>query len=436
MNELLPSVVVVVLGVAWMFAAITRFSGGERTWVWLGFFGHLAGAIGNVAITRYVYRGGDMLEYHHLGSLFSRLLFENFARYAPQMLSYIGQQEVAFAQGIGYSGTPTGSMIGLSAFVLFIVGGSSLFAACLLMGTLAHFAQLAIYRALRRDIPSELRPRAAAVCLTLPSVVFWTSGLVKESVVMIGLGLLVSGMVQVVRDRRWGRGLPLCALGMVPLAFIKPYVLFAFFIAAAWWTYMNAIGGDGRIAKVLSRPLVLVSTAAGVAIGLTVLGLLFPRFALDNIAEEAARLQHFGTVRAGTGSNYEFGDTTQNTAQAQLSFAPLGLLYALVRPVPFEVHNPMMLVNSIETGVLTCFLFLSLRRKGLQGFWSALTQSHVLSFCVTFVIVFGAAVGIATTNVGTLSRYRVPMMPFYALALFLMSRPQKVERAVPRRGAG
>jgi hypothetical protein len=37
-----------------------------------------------------------------------------------------------------------------------------------------------------------------------------------------------------------------------------------------------------------------------------------------------------------------------------------------------------------------------------------------------FVITCAVAVGIATTNIGTLSRYRVPLMPLYVLLVAVL----------------
>jgi len=40
---------------------------------------------------------------------------------------------------------------------------------------------------------------------------------------------------------------------------------------------------------------------------------------------------------------------------------------------------------------------------------------------------FSVAVGLATTNLGTLSRYRMPMMPFYVTFILLLGQ-QLTER--------
>ena len=61
-------------------------------------------------------------------------------------------------------------------------------------------------------------------------------------------------------------------------------------------------------------------------------------------------------------------------------------------------------------------------RLKISGFYRAVTARPPLVASAVFIIAFGAAVGLTTTNLGTLSRYRLPMMPPYAAILFILSR--------------
>ncbi len=63
-------------------------------------------------------------------------------------------------------------------------------------------------------------------------------------------------------------------------------------------------------------------------------------------------------------------------------------------------------------------------------------KSPLLLFCIAFVGSFAVCVGLATSNLGSLSRYRVPMMPFYATLLLVLlqkARTQKVAAAESQR---
>jgi hypothetical protein len=58
-------------------------------------------------------------------------------------------------------------------------------------------------------------------------------------------------------------------------------------------------------------------------------------------------------------------------------------------------------------------------RAGTLG---GLFRSPFLVSSVVFILVFGVGVGLATRNLGSLSRYRMPMMPFYATTLLVLRR--------------
>jgi len=43
-----------------------------------------------------------------------------------------------------------------------------------------------------------------------------------------------------------------------------------------------------------------------------------------------------------------------------------------------------------------------------------------IQFCLIFSVIFAFAVGISSYNFGALSRYKIPCLPFYAVALVLI----------------
>jgi hypothetical protein len=49
-----------------------------------------------------------------------------------------------------------------------------------------------------------------------------------------------------------------------------------------------------------------------------------------------------------------------------------------------------------------------------------------MMFCATFTLALALGTGLATTNLGTLSRYRAPMMPFFFTLLLVLRAPERV----------
>jgi hypothetical protein len=102
-----------------------------------------------------------------------------------------------------------------------------------------------------------------------------------------------------------------------------------------------------------------------------------------------------------------------------VALVPLGVATALFRPLLIEGTNPLLAISALEMTVFTVLVL-----RGLRNGRTVLLlarRSALFSMCITFVAVFSVALGISTTNLGTLARYRAPMMPFYAMALVGMS---------------
>ncbi len=103
------------------------------------------------------------------------------------------------------------------------------------------------------------------------------------------------------------------------------------------------------------------------------------------------------------------------------------MLYSLFRPLPFEVSNAAVLLNVVEMLMIMALWVRLLTVRPWRQTLRMITMSPALMFCVSFVLIFGTIVGLSTTNVGTLSRYRVPMMPMYVLLLLILGQRLPVQ---------
>ena len=86
----------------------------------------------------------------------------------------------------------------------------------------------------------------------------------------------------------------------------------------------------------------------------------------------------------------------------------------LARPLPFEAHNLTSGLAALEMSAMLLALIVAVVRARPAGFFRTLRESPVLLFALIFALVSAAPIGLATTNFGTLSRYRAPIIPFYA----------------------
>jgi hypothetical protein len=426
-HDIFSTLVVFLVGVALVFAAERTFESRERGVLWLSFTTHVVAALSMYWVTVEVLGGGDMRNYHTFGTRLAQAARLDFWGVTPDLIRVMLQADLPLPIPIHGIGSATGSMFCLSALVFLLVG-DSIYAACMLMGVASFFARVLIYRAIRSNIDPREWVRLEIACLLLPSVSFWCSGLLKESFAFCGVAALFWGTNALLQRRNPLGPSLLVAVGVVLIGVVKPYVLMPAGIGIGAWLYFSATKRE-RLRSVWALPV----AGAVALVAVLAVGELFPRYSFMQLPEETMQLQEVFSNRTGGESKISLGEGDsaslggeERAFSGQLAYAPLAIITALFRPSLADVKNAQMLVNSIEVTVLTVIFLVVLARKRWRDFFTALYEHPVLAFCTLFVLVMSLGVGLATPNLGSLSRYRTPMMPFFAIALALGLRRAEV----------
>jgi hypothetical protein len=66
------------------------------------------------------------------------------------------------------------------------------------------------------------------------------------------------------------------------------------------------------------------------------------------------------------------------------------------------------------------FTLFVLYKCGPYNFLKSIIKDPVIMYCLLFAFLFALFVGATTANFGTLVRYKIPCIPFYIIALFLI----------------
>lgn len=412
-----------IIAIAWFafMAWAPRLDEEERRYATWSFVLHAVMSALHVFVTRTILGGGDMFWYHRDGSRLADLMLSDFGLYAPEVakLALGFTADLPFWIHGAVGGAATGSMFGVAGWILLFTG-KSLYGACALLSMLNFFSRLLAWRVFKQAIPADAHRLGMIALLLVPSALFWTGGLLKESVALTGFGLMVAGAGRVALRGDFIFGLLLFAVGAFPAYLVKPYVLFPMIPAMAVW-YFAAQSLKGRTGAALSvTPFRLALAGVLAFAGISLLSSLVPAYSLETISDELASVQTAGQNVTGD-TNYSLVAAAPERGLAgQLAYAPLALFFALTRPWFFEARSVQILVNAIETTLLLLLLLRMPFTIRLRGIARGVLSSPLLLFALTYVVIFGTAVGLGSTNVGSLSRYRVPMMPLFAFVVLLL----------------
>ncbi|MFT3714288.1 MAG: hypothetical protein QM817_42040 [Archangium sp.] len=430
MEELIFSVLVLALGVG-VHQVAMRFHTEkfEHQLLTRSFLAHLAAAFGLILVYRYYYVDpsgagtGDLNMYHQFGVPIAEALRYDFGSVAPEVWALFTHGDYHLPiEPFGYGST--GTMQSVAVALLFVLG-NSLVAASLVIAVMSYVSKILIYRALRSDFsPQQHRLVLLAVSLS-PTGVVWTCAMLKEPIIMVVFGPIFLALKWVLEGRRLVLATILIALCGTIILLIKPYVVIALALAGAVWIFWARTVKSGTHLAV--KPL-YIAVAIGVAsLGFSTVSALAPSLSPDRVAESMQEQRRAAALSTG-GSDFSLGPEPEAVPErgiiSQAGLMPLALVTALFRPFLFESFSAMQFLNAIEMTWLTVLFIQMVRRNTVAGLVRRVTENPTLMFCLAFVLVLALGTGLSTSNLGALSRYRAPMMPFFLLLLLLLRQPE------------
>ncbi|MBO9592149.1 MAG: hypothetical protein J7599_04510 [Niabella sp.] len=392
------------------------------------------GAIFIGMVYEYYYQGGDTMNYFLHAKIINSAFDDSPVKWINLLLRIPNDSTIGYYDYISrlywYQDPASYSVAALAAIFGMLVGTTYLPIA-VIFAAISFTGMWALFRTFARIYPSFIKPVGIAV-LFIPSVVVWGSGIFKDTICLFGLGWLTYGVFQMLIQRNFKSGnLILTLLSLWLVARVKIYILLAFLPALLIWVlsvYTSKIKNTaGRfLVKLFVLSAALLSTFyIMTSLGENALG----RYSLDNIEQTAQITRDWIQYSSkDEGSAYDLGNI-KSIGDMILTF-PQAVNVSLFRPYLWESGKLIILASAIEAFL---FLFLTIKLLVVVGpkrCWVTITKDPTLQFCLIFAIVFAFSVGISTGNFGTLSRYKIPCLPFYGVSILLIyyqNRPQNTQ---------
>lgn len=386
-----------------------------------------AGAIALGMVYQFYYGGGDTFNYFSQSKWVYRAFLDSPMVGLRLLFESGGDSRVAetfnYTQYIWYYDDPH------SFTVVKIAGFFDLFtfhtytATALLFSTVSFSGLWALFSVVSKKYKDSVGWLALAI-LFVPSVVFWGSGILKDTITIGALGWLTFAAFQMIEFRKRSPLYWFIALIAIFVIFsIKIYILICFLPMVFIWLYWKSVVGTrNAVLRLLVAPVFLVFFGGAGFFALNRISAESSRYSLDKIAEQAAitayDIRYGWGARSGGDGGYDLGELDGSWG-SMVRLMPQAINVSLFRPYLWEVKNPMMALAALESLItlgLTVWFFL-IKRK-----FSVVFGDPFLVFCLFFALVFAFAVGISTFNFGTLMRYKIPMVPFYYIVLVMNRR--------------
>ena len=391
-----------------------------------GLYAKTGGVIFFALIYVYYYGGGDTLMYYQSASAFANLFYENpsdyfhvlFAPGTPENRSYF-DYTTGYPYQYLYSDPKTCMVLRIISPLLIITGKSYLLSS-ILLAFISYLGIWKLYQLFCYYYPS-LKLQFAYGILFFPSVVFWGSGILKDTITFSGTCLLVYTTHQLLILKKksfWS------LLGLLISAFIvitiKPYIFMVLLPGTLLWVfYDRLVKIKNKLLSWMLFPTFLFLAAIISYAILSGLGDSLDKFSVDQALETAAETQVDLKQDYYHGASFDIGDF-DGTPIGAVKLLPKALLAGLFRPFIWESSSPTVLLSGIENLFLLFLTLYTLIRTKFIRFLNITIQTPIVFYSIIFSIFFAFVIGLTTSNFGALVRFKIPLSPFSISALFII----------------
>jgi 4-amino-4-deoxy-L-arabinose transferase-like glycosyltransferase len=319
------------------------------------------------------------------------------------------------------SGAGGWGMLYVVAAVYGVIG-ENLYAVQLINASVGGATAIVVYYVAQTLFANIRVSRLAAVLIAFfPSMILWTSQALKDGLIILALALAILATLRLMEKITIGYVLVLmvCLLALLSLRFYIFYMMVAA-VLGSFFIGMKAISAQGFIKRFVAIAVMgLAFTWFGV---LRYAGTQFDRYA------SLKSIQMSRTDQANAGSG--FGqDVDVSTTEGALTAIPVGLVYLLFAPFPWDMATlrqsitlPEMLVWWGSFPLLVLGLWFALRHRLRQ-------VAPIVIFTTMLTIAYSVFQG----NVGTAYRQRSQLLVFYFIfvavgAILLKERAEDKRR--------
>jgi hypothetical protein len=393
-------------------------------WYVKGLMAKMFGAIAVCLIYQFYYTGGDTVNYFQTAKAISNLFTKDSTVFFDVMRGHNSFENYSYFDSA--TGWPVYWQDDKALFVarliipLCLLSFNSFIVTSILLAWICYSGIWLLFILFNEHFP-KLEKQLAFSILFMPSVVFWGSGLLKDTITLSAVGWYTYQFYYVFIRKEYNflRAFYLFISAFLLIA-IKPYILFALLPGSLIWL------SNERLIKVKSKILRTVAAPFFILIGvsfsiwlLSQMGDFLGLYAIDNVLDRAVVVNLDQKQEYYGGNSFDIGKFDA-TPLSMISKAHLAIAATLFRPYLWDVRNPVMFVSALEnTYIMILTVFLLIRLK-FWRFFTLIGENPLLLFSVLFSLFFAFSVGLATSNFGSLVRLKIPCIPFFISSLFVL----------------
>jgi hypothetical protein len=381
------------------------------------------GALASALVYQFYYGGGDTMDFYTSASFVSSLCFENFGDFIGMLNSnpLFSDPSLSRYDFLDFIGDPSTWTVIRIVTVLDLFSFDSYPVISLYFSLFSLYASWRFFALISQLYPNPDLIKKFAYCIFyIPSVVFWGSGIFKDTLTMSGLYLFTVYIYLVVIKRQirpinflW------IAVGLYLMISIRLFFLIILIPCLMLWFFAEFRDKliKSKLLKTVSFPILMIFTLVIIVYGLRSVMGGDSELSSKALKEKAEGFQSWHGSLGG--SSYDLGITDYGTSSL-IRAIPLGINVAFFRPYLWETHSFFQLIAAFQSLFFLYFTVRTVLRCGFSIFFILATDPLML-FSLSFSLLYGFVAGFTSYNFGALDRYKIPALPFFMITLVLVN---------------
>ncbi len=397
------NIILLALLAYWLYRRTLFLTASRFFWPLLGL--KLLAGIGLGLVYKYYYSSGDTYAFFNAGVKLAELAKTDF----PAYLDFIFTSDSAIIS-LGFTWVPNILMAKITSLFCLMTGGTywlvSLYFSLIVFAALWHlFMQLS----------DAFRENDLAIMVSLfivPSVVFWSSGLSKESVLVTAMAIILSSFIKVhFNSQRFSLSDGIISIFTLVLLWkLKYFYAGVLVVMLSVFHFMKWL--SGKFSN-LNKRQISGLTIISFFLLLAITSLAHPNFYPSRILEVIIQNHDDIAAKTDPAGMIHFEELRPTVGSFLYNF-PLALFSGLFRPLFWETYSILTFATGLEN-----FILLSLTVWSLFH-WPKWPQTNNLTLFISSVLymtVLAVLLALSTPNFGTLMRFKVGFLPFFYLVV-------------------
>jgi len=404
-----------------------------KYYVW-GIFAKIIGGISFVLIYLFFYPGGDTTAYFQSSLAMKNLFLSDFSSW---VLNEFGSNsyehfslftwDTSYPREYMYYDPKTYMVIRLVNPLLLFSFGSYLITT-ILLDWIIYAGIWRLFIVFSDHYPNRVKLFALAI-LFFPSVIFWGSGILKDTVTFSCTGWVTYCIHRVfILNRNKMRYISLLVINLLIILLIKPYIIIALLPGSLMWIFSSRISSMKNAAlKFLIIPFITVIAIGLGSFLLSYLGSYMGKYSLENVFGTLIVTQNDLKQSYYHGHSFDIGLSDHPTEDEIVGKLPAAFVAGIYRPFLWESGNVVMFISGLENTLILILTITSIIQMNIVALFKKLLREPILFFALSFSIFFAFSVGISTANFGALVRFKIAYLSFFLCALFILIKRKDEE---------